>query len=382
MVLISIIFTFLVSWTCIFTLPVELYGFYLLYTHLYEGRFHYSICKEYEERIKKKYDTNFSPLIIEVSKILQNKYLFYYLCLEDLIAALRFNIENSRIKKILNRGGNKYKKKSKKVLTSYGELYKDLYGCPFIFLSSFLTTLLVIKKDFYFQIQEKMNKKESLIINTYELEEYMRIALKIKTEKINLSYNENEKKYFFLEKFRNNLITDKNLHNYKNEKLNSLRNLSSISKKDLEIEEIIEILDKISLKNWNSIKQYKEFLIETIKNTPDKFILDYLSQNGFDLNEWIIPEYRHKIAHPVDFRPFKCEKNVYAMKIINRDSKPKVIQIQDFCDAVIKILSINNYMYESFFYNKFEIQNSEFKVLKIDLRKIHKAFESSSLSIH
>ncbi len=77
MVLISIIFTFLVSWTCIFTLPVELYGFYLLYTHLYEGRFHYSICKEYEERIKKKYDTNFSPLIIEVSKILQNKYLFW-----------------------------------------------------------------------------------------------------------------------------------------------------------------------------------------------------------------------------------------------------------------------------------------------------------------
>ncbi len=378
-----IIFTFLIDWTYIIIIPLGFIGFYLIYTHSFEGRFHNIAFDNYKQKLANDYDNKFRFLTYEITKILRNKYLFYILCLEDFNAALRFNVENSRITKILKKGWTRYKRSSKEALLSYGELYKDLYGAPFIFLSSFLTTLLVIKKDFYFQIQEKMNRSESFKVNArYEVEEIHRIARKILIENIKISYNENEKNFFSLEKFRENIPSDNTLYKYKNKTLNALRKLSSISKSDLNIGDIIEGLEKSPLEYWNTMKMYKRFLIETMRNTPEKCIYEYLRQNCFDLNEWIIPDYRNKIAHPTNFRPFIGKKNLFAMKVINSDSIPRIIQIQDLCDAVRKILSIINYMFDSFFTTKFSYQSSGFKEFKIDLKKIHKGFESTSLSIH
>ncbi len=70
------------------------------------------------------------------------------------------------------------------------------------------------------------------------------------------------------------------------------------------------------------------------------------------------------------------------MKVISSDKIPRIIQIQDLCDAVRKILSNINYMYKVFFTNKFAYHNSKFKEFKIDLKKIHKTFENTDISIH
>ncbi len=201
---------------------------------------------------------------------------------------------------------SKYKKSSKKVLMSYGELYKDLYGAPFNFLSSFLITLLVIKKDFYSQIQEKMDKNDFVKVNArYEMQEIYRVAQKIQKENIIFSYNEDDRKYFSLEKFRKEIPSDNTLYKYKNNTLNDLREIKSKPQMDLNIEEIIKVLEDCPPEYWNKMKIYKRFLIETMRNTPEKYIYEYLNQNGFDFNKWIIPDYRHKVAHPIDFRPFK-----------------------------------------------------------------------------
>lgn len=375
------VFTLIIDWRYVILLPPGFFGFYLIYKHSFEGRDHNITYKKYKEKISFDFNDKFRPLINENIRILGNKYHFYFLCFEDFISSLRYKFD-SRITKILEKGWSKYKKSSKKVLLSYGEIYKDLYECAFNFLSSFLTTLLVIKKDYYAKIQEKLIKNEYFTATSlFEKEEINRIAEKIMRENIVINYEEDEIKYFSLEKYRINLSPN-NIHKNKKETLYALRELNSVSQKDLNIEYITKILENIPLEDWNLMKIYKEFLLQTIKNTPDKYIYEYLQHNEFDLNEWIIPEYRHKIAHPGDFRPFKYKKNLYAMKVINRESNPKIIQIQDFCDAVLKILSIINYMYDCFFYNKFNIENSGMEEFKIDLRKIHKAFERSSLSIH
>jgi len=380
--IISIICTLLIDWIYIFMIPPGFFSFYLIYKHSFEGRFHITAFKNYEEKIANDYDNKFRTLINEVTRILRNNYFFYYLCLEDFISSLRYKFD-SRITKILNKGWSKYKKSSKKVLISYGELYKDLYGAPFNFLSSFLIALLVIKKDFYSQIQEKMDKNDFFKVNArYEMQEIYRVAQKMQKENIDFSYNEDERKYFSLEKFRKEIPSDNTLYKYKNNTLNDLREIKSKPQMDLNIEVIIKVLENCPLEYWNKMKIYKRFLIETMRNTPEKYIYEYLNQNGFDFNEWIIPDYRHKVAHPKDFRPFKYQKKLYAMKVINSEKNPRIIQIQDLCDAVRKILSIINYMYEAFFTNKFAYQNSKFKEFKIDLKKIHKTFETTDISIH
>ncbi len=101
--IISIILTSLFGWTYIFMIPFGFFGFYLIYRHSFEGRFHITALKNYEKKITNDYNNKFRTLINEVTRLLRNNYFFYFLCLEDFISSLRYKFD-SGITKILNKG--------------------------------------------------------------------------------------------------------------------------------------------------------------------------------------------------------------------------------------------------------------------------------------
>jgi hypothetical protein len=343
-----------------------------------KGNFPKPAWDSYEKMVQEEFQNKIRPLVHEVTQIFHNRQFFYYLCLEDLVAALKCYIDTDRAYKITKKGWTPFFQSSKKQIIRLGELYKDLYGTLFTFAAALLITYLVIKKDFYYRVQE--NKVE--VVQEYEQEEIKRAQKALVSQNLKIEYEGKEKTYFSLNRLWLD-STDEIVDKKAKETLLHLEEMNKMGKYQVIDDKILNIFKQFPLEYWREMQVFKEFFVQKLKEGIN---YKYLENNGFNFRpKWVIPDIRNNFAHAANFRIFKQERGEYAMKIVNSRNSTQIsqiLQVEDLRIAVIKIKVLNKYLLGAFLSTKYAYQDSGAELCKVDLLGIKKSFEKTSTSIH
>jgi len=212
--------------------------------------------KELETQFGKQIDEE----LREIKKILGNLHLFYTLIIDLFSSALKYDVEFKKDFFKKEFGWYKYYKSSKKALDRYMILYMKKYEGPFLFLLSYLVTLIAIKRDYFYRVQDSIINKKPIWINE-------RIA-NYATEKIIKNLIANKGFYAFDSKDKSQFSVNNRRQgtNIKNKTLEKIRGSTIHHLQEINFDSnLILILERFYLTSWKEMKIIKDFFIEVLR---------------------------------------------------------------------------------------------------------------------
>jgi len=317
--------------------------------------------KELETQFGKKIDEE----LREIKQILGNLHLFYTLIIDLFNSALKYDVEFRKDFFTKEFGWYKYYKSSKKALDRYMILYMKKYEGPFLFLISYLITLIAIKRDYFYQVQDSIINKKPIWINE-------RIA-NYATEKILKNLESNIGFYIFDNKDKSQFSVNNRRQgaNIKNKNLEKIRGNTIQYLQEINFDSnLILILEKFHLASWKEMKIIKDFFIEVL-GFSIKQKLNYLSKFNLDFEDWIIPLYRHTPAHHLNWMFFKSESKEASLKMLLRE-KGKTVSIEEYWDYLCKLDALRFFLFKKLFNNPDVFKGKTAQYYKISIKKLNK----------
>ncbi|MFW9872863.1 MAG: hypothetical protein ACFFG0_07160 [Candidatus Thorarchaeota archaeon] len=322
---------------------------------------------KYQKQLTNLYEAQLDSDLNDIDFLLKNKRLFIFQLTELIIAALKYDLEDKTNFFRKDKGWfPKRYKSTRKALDRYLILYMKVYEGPFIFLITYLITLLLIKRDYFFKIQESLLKRKPLYINQ---EMASIIGEKILPVLIKGDYyiekTEDEKTRFSIEKLRDNKIKIQNLEKYRYKTIKYLREIPLDN-------ELIQIFERFTPCALWEIKIYKELFKNVYGDFKIANKLNFLEYLKYNIKDWIIPLYRHASAHPLKWIYNKTEDNEAAIKIIMGGNAGEIIDVNKFWGYLCRLYALKNLLYLKLINRYKEIEGRNGKLYQISTKRLNK----------
>jgi len=247
-------------------------------------------------------------------------------------------------------------------------LYMKKYEGPFLFLITYLITLIAIKRDYFYQVQDSIINKKPVWMNE-------RIANCI-TEKILINLQSNIGFYTFDDKDKTQFSVNSRRQgaNITNKKLEKIRDNTILYLQKINFDSnLISVLEKFHLTYWKEMKIIKDFFIEVL-GFSIKQKLNYLRKFNVDFEDWIIPLYRHTPAHHLNWMFFKSKSKEACLKMLLREKGE--ISIEEYWDYLCKLDALRFFLFKKLFRNPDVFKGKTAQYYKISIKKLNKSIRN------
>lgn len=309
---------------------------------------------ETQDKIKNKFQNRIEEEMKDFFHILGNQSLFHLFNLELFLASNKYDWDDKNRFFIKEIGWHRSYKSSKKAILRYSKKYQEIYEGKFLFLITFLTTIIAIKNDFYSLLIESSIKKKSIFLQKKTIQNIIpKVYEKIvKCDKafLNEIINNNKKDYSLM-KFIYTPLRRRNLENDRKKVIAYFRKVNMDPK-------VIKILSNISMEEYNQMKKYQAYFRDLLysKRCSINEKLKYLKENGFDFTNWINSMLRNKFVHHLNFRFVKEDDHTCGFKIIFGNYKNKRITTSDYFRGLCEIYALSDFLFIQLFNRPSEIK--------------------------
>ncbi len=333
----------------------------------------YNKIRHYMDGLEENYGELLRKDLIEIDLLLSNERHFVFLFFELFVSAFKYSLEVRENFYVRDKGWIKRSyKSSRNALMRYMFIYTRTYEGIFQFFITYLIELIMIKRNFYYKVKESVLNNVALKLNTIEAFNYLREMFKSKFETpeeiINLS--ELEKRFFNLNKYFSNPASLKNIDKKKNGIIKSFQRMRLDPV-------IIECFEKFNNQNLQNILWYKYCFYDIYQNRTINTKLDFLKENNYDFNNWIIPQLRHKSVHHLNWIFVRTDRGECGIKIIIGELKGNTYDIHNYWDYLCRLYALSFFLIKNLIYRENILSKNESKEFSISLKKINKFFKNN-----
>ena len=333
----------------------------------------YNKIRHYMDGLEENYGELLRKDLIEIDLLLSNERHFVFLFFELFVSAFKYSLEVRENFYVRDKGWIKRSyKSSRNALMRYLFIYTRTYEGIFQFFITYLIELIMIKRNFYYKVKESVLNNVALKLNTIEAFNYLREMFKSKFETpeeiINLS--ELEKRFFNLNKYFSNPASLKNIDKKKNGIIKSFQRMRLDPV-------IIECFEKFNNQNLQNILWYKYCFYDIYQNRTINTKLDFLKENNYDFNNWIIPQLRHKSVHHLNWIFVRTDRGECGIKIIIGELKGNTYDIHNYWDYLCRLYALSFFLIKNLIYRENILSKNESKEFSISLKKINKFFKNN-----
>jgi len=302
-----------------------------------------------QNKIKKIFQNRIEGEMNDFFQIIGNKSLFHLFNIELFLASNKYDWDKKNRFLIKERGWHRTYKSSKKAIMRYSNKYQEIYEGRFLFLITFLTTIIAIKNDFYRLLIESYIKKKPILLQKRTIQNIIpKVYEKIvKCDEVFLKgvINNNKKKYSLLNYDYTNLSRT-------NLEINRKRVISYLREINMD-QKVINLLSDISLEEYDQMKKFQAYFRNLLfsKNCSINEKLNYLKENGYDFTNWMDTRLRNKFIHHLNFIFIKDIDGTCGLKIIFGNYRNHIFKTSDYYKGLCKIRALSDFIYIQLFNN-------------------------------
>lgn len=302
---------------------------------------------ETQDKIKNIFQNRIEEEVKDLFHILGNQSLFHLFNIELFLASNKYDWDDKNRFFIKEKGWHRSYKSSKKAILRYSKKYQEIYEGKFLFLITFLTTIIAIKNDFYSLLVESYIKKKSIFLQKRTIQNIIpKVYEKIvKCDKAFIKdvINNNKKDYSLL-KYIYSPLSRTNLEIDRKRVINFFGKINMDPK-------VINFLSNISMEEYDQMKKYQAYFRDLLysKRCSINEKLDYLKENGYDFTNWINSMLRNKFVHHLNIMFVKNFDNTCGFKIIFGNYKNQIITASDYYKGLCEIYALADFLFIQLF---------------------------------
>lgn len=312
-----------------------------------------------------------------INLIISNERHFTFLFFELLVSAFKYSLEIREIFYVKDKGWIKRNyKSSRNALVRYMSIYSRIYEGLFQFFITYLIVLIMIKRNVYNQVKGSVLNHIPVKLNNKIAAYYLNEKFKSKSETPEeiVSLSELEKKYFNLNNYLSSPASLKNIKKKRNGILKSFHRMRLDPV-------IIDCFKNFTDDSMQNVLNYKQSFFDVYRNRSINAKLNFLKENNYDFNDWIIPQLRHKSVHHLNWIFVKTDRGECGIKIITGKLKGKTYDVDYYWDNLCRLHALCFFLIKNMIYGKntlFKNKNREFSISLIKINKFFKNNEKSS----
>lgn len=329
--------------------------------------------RHYMEELEENYGELLRNDLTENELLLSNERHYIFLFFELIVSAFKYSLEVRENFYVRDKGWIKRSyKSSRNALMRYLFIYSRTYEGVFQFFITYLIVLIMIKRNFYYKVKESVLNNSALKLNTIKAFYYLHKMFKSKFETpeeiINLS--ELEKRFFNLNQYFSDPASLKNINKKKNGIIKSFQRMRLDPV-------LIECFEKFNNQNMQNILWYKYCFYDIYQNRTIKAKMDFLKENHYDFDNWIIPQLRHKSVHHLNWIFVKTERAECGIKIIIGELKGNTYEVHNYWDYLCRLYALCFFLIKNMIYRENILFKNESTEFSISLKKINKFFKNN-----